>query len=95
VRGFKLERAGEGQQRYWCFELLRILHSINGLNWRVRSRGQTTKPDPPSTAFGRVGAAEDCAGPSAFPLSPAAAYITVQVIVVVDGGLPVGQIGKL
>jgi NAD(P)-dependent dehydrogenase (short-subunit alcohol dehydrogenase family) len=44
--------------------------------------------------LGRVGEAEDCAGPTAFLLSPAAAYITGQVIVV-DGGLTVGQIGKM
>jgi len=42
----------------------------------------------------RIGEAEDCAGPTAFLLSPAAAYITGQVIVV-DGGLTVGQIGKM
>jgi NAD(P)-dependent dehydrogenase (short-subunit alcohol dehydrogenase family) len=41
----------------------------------------------------RIGEAEDCAGPAVFLLSPAAAYVTGQVLVV-DGGLTVGQIGK-
>ncbi|WP_438480453.1 SDR family NAD(P)-dependent oxidoreductase [Oleiharenicola lentus] len=42
----------------------------------------------------RLGEPEDCAGTATFLLSPAAAYITGQSIVV-DGGLTVGQIGKL
>ncbi|MDB6167609.1 MAG: short-chain dehydrogenase [Verrucomicrobia bacterium] len=42
----------------------------------------------------RIGEPEDCAGPTAFLLSPAAAYITGQVLVV-DGGLTVGQIGRM
>ena len=43
---------------------------------------------------GRVGTPEDCAGAAVFLLSPAAAYITGQIIVV-DGGLTTGQIGKM
>ncbi len=42
----------------------------------------------------RIGEPGDCAGPTAFLLSPAAAYITGQVLVV-DGGLTVGQIGRM
>ncbi len=42
----------------------------------------------------RIGEPDDCAGAAAFLLSPAAAYITGQVIVV-DGGLTVGQIGRM
>ncbi|MEO6874361.1 MAG: SDR family oxidoreductase [Opitutaceae bacterium] len=42
----------------------------------------------------RIGEPEDCAGPTVFLLSPAAAYITGQVLVV-DGGLTVGQIGRM
>jgi NAD(P)-dependent dehydrogenase (short-subunit alcohol dehydrogenase family) len=38
--------------------------------------------------------AEECAGAITFLCSDAAAYITGQ-IVVVDGGLTVGQIGKI
>ena len=43
--------------------------------------------------LGRVGTPEDCAGPVAFLLSPAAGYINGQILVV-DGGLTVGQIGR-
>lgn len=42
----------------------------------------------------RIGTPEDCAGVAAFLLSPAAGYITGQVLVV-DGGLTVGQIGAI
>lgn len=44
--------------------------------------------------LGRIGEPEDCAGTAAFLLSPAAAYITGQVLTV-DGGLTTGQIGKM
>jgi NAD(P)-dependent dehydrogenase (short-subunit alcohol dehydrogenase family) len=44
--------------------------------------------------LGRIGVAEDCAGAIAFLASDAASYITGQVLVV-DGGLTVGQIGKM
>ncbi len=44
--------------------------------------------------LGRIGEADECAGPTAFLLSPAARYMTGQVLVV-DGGLTVGQIGKM
>jgi NAD(P)-dependent dehydrogenase (short-subunit alcohol dehydrogenase family) len=44
--------------------------------------------------LGRIGEPEDCAGAAAFLLSPAAAYITGQVLVV-DGGLTGGQIGRM
>ena len=43
---------------------------------------------------GRIGRPEDCAGAAVFLLSPAASYITGQIIVV-DGGLTLGQIGRL
>jgi NAD(P)-dependent dehydrogenase (short-subunit alcohol dehydrogenase family) len=44
--------------------------------------------------LGRIGTPEDCAGVVAFLCSPAAEYLTGEIIVV-DGGLTVGQIGKL
>lgn len=43
---------------------------------------------------GRIGQPEDCAGAAVFLLSPAASYITGQIIVV-DGGLTLSQIGRL
>lgn len=44
--------------------------------------------------LGRLGEAEDCAGAVVFLLSDAAKYITGQILVV-DGGLTVGQIGRM
>jgi NAD(P)-dependent dehydrogenase (short-subunit alcohol dehydrogenase family) len=44
--------------------------------------------------LGRIGAPEDCAGACAFLCSPAAQYITGEIITI-DGGLTVGQIGRL
>jgi len=44
--------------------------------------------------LGRLGEPDDCAGAVVFLLSPAARYITGQIIVV-DGGLTLGQIGRL
>ncbi|MBE35660.1 MAG: hypothetical protein CMI16_08935 [Opitutaceae bacterium] len=44
--------------------------------------------------LGRLGEPDDCAGAVTFLLSPAAKYITGQIIVV-DGGLTVGQIGRM
>ena len=42
----------------------------------------------------QVGQPEDCAGAAAFLCSPAARYITGEIIVI-DGGLTVGQIGRM
>jgi NAD(P)-dependent dehydrogenase (short-subunit alcohol dehydrogenase family) len=44
--------------------------------------------------LGRVGESDDCAGPAIFLCAEASRYLTGQIIVV-DGGLTVGQIGKL
>lgn len=44
-------------------------------------------------AFGRIGKPEDCAGAVVFLSSPAASYITGQIIVV-DGGLTLGQLPR-
>ena len=44
--------------------------------------------------LGRLGEPEDCAGAVVFLLSAAARYITGQIIVI-DGGLTLGQIGRM
>ncbi len=44
--------------------------------------------------LGKVGEPQDCAGAVAFLCSPAASYITGEILVI-DGGLTVPQIGKL
>ena len=43
--------------------------------------------------LGRIGSEQDCAGPTLFLASDDSAYMTGQILVV-DGGLTVGQIGK-
>ena len=42
----------------------------------------------------RIGTPEDCAGAVVFLCSPAASYITGEIIVI-DGGLTIGQIGRM
>lgn len=44
--------------------------------------------------LGRIGSPEDCAGAVAFLCSPAADYITGEIITI-DGGLTVAQVGKI
>jgi NAD(P)-dependent dehydrogenase (short-subunit alcohol dehydrogenase family) len=44
--------------------------------------------------LGRIGEPDDCVGATVFLLSSAAAYVTGQILVV-DGGLTVGQIGPM
>jgi NAD(P)-dependent dehydrogenase (short-subunit alcohol dehydrogenase family) len=44
--------------------------------------------------LGHLGQPDDCAGAATFLLSPAANYITGQIIVI-DGGLTLGQIGRM
>ena len=44
--------------------------------------------------LGRMGEPSDCAGAAVFLLSAAAAYITGQILVI-DGGLTLGQIGRM
>lgn len=57
-------------------------------NAPVREHYERTIPQ------GRIGDPQDCAGAAVFLASPAAAYITGE-IVVVDGGLTIGQIGPV
>lgn len=45
-------------------------------------------------AMGRIGEPDDCAGAAVFLCSPAASYITGHVLVV-DGGLSIGQLPRL
>ncbi len=45
-------------------------------------------------ALGRIGTPEDCGGTAAFLCAPASSYITGQVIVV-DGGLTLGQLPRI
>ena len=45
-------------------------------------------------AMGRLGKPEDCAGAVVFLCSPASSYITGQVLIV-DGGLTLGQLPRL
>lgn len=45
------------------------------------------------TLLGRLGEPQDCAGAVVFLLSAAASYITGQIMVI-DGGLTVGQVGR-
>jgi NAD(P)-dependent dehydrogenase (short-subunit alcohol dehydrogenase family) len=46
------------------------------------------------TFLGRLGEPRDCAGAVVFLLSPAADYITGQILTI-DGGLTVGQLGRI
>lgn len=46
------------------------------------------------TLLNRIGTPEDCAGAVSFLLSPAAGYITGQIITI-DGGMGISQIGNL
>jgi NAD(P)-dependent dehydrogenase (short-subunit alcohol dehydrogenase family) len=45
-------------------------------------------------AMGRIGEADDCAGAAVFLSSPAASYITGHVLIV-DGGLSIGQLPRI
>jgi len=64
------------------------------LNAWMTERPETVRHYEKKILLGRIGTPDDCAGAAVFLLSPAAAYITGQ-IVVVDGGLTVGQIARM
>lgn len=60
--------------------------------WMEPRAGDILKHYEKNILLGRVGAPADCAGAAAFLCSPAAGYITGEIIVV-DGGLTCTQIG--
>jgi NAD(P)-dependent dehydrogenase (short-subunit alcohol dehydrogenase family) len=71
-----------------------LIHTPLTASWLTGKRPETRRHYEKKILLGRIGEPEDCVGAAAFLLSPAAAYITGQVIVV-DGGLTVGQISPL
>jgi len=71
-----------------------LIHTPLTDSWLGGKKPETRRHYEKKILLGRIGEAVDCAGAAVFLLSPAAAYITGQVLVV-DGGLTVGQIGKL
>ncbi len=71
-----------------------LIHTPLTDSWLGGKKPETRRHYEKKILLGRVGEPVDCAGAAVFLLSPAAAYITGQVLVV-DGGLTVGQIGRL
>ena len=62
-------------------------------SWLNRPGSLAVEPYEKKILLGHVGEPSDCAGAAAFLCSPAARYITGEIIVV-DGGLTTGQIGR-
>ena len=71
-----------------------LIHTPLTDSWLGEKKPETRRHYEKKILLGRIGEPVDCAGAAVFLLSPAAAYITGQVLVV-DGGLTVGQIGRL
>jgi len=71
-----------------------LIHTPLTDSWLGGKKPETRRHYEKKILLGRIGEPVDCAGAAVFLLSPAAAYITGQVLVV-DGGLTVGQVGKL
>ena len=71
-----------------------LIHTPLTDSWLGGKKPETRRHYEKKILLGRVGEAEDCAGTAVFLLSAASSYVTGQVLVV-DGGLTVGQIGKL
>ena len=61
--------------------------------WMESRSNDITQHYSKKILLGRIGKPEDCAGATVFLCSPAASYITGEIITV-DGGLTVAQIGK-
>ncbi len=71
-----------------------LIHTPLTDSWLGGKKPETRRHYEKKILLGRIGEPVDCAGTAVFLLSPAAAYITGQVLVV-DGGLTVGQIGRM
>ena len=71
-----------------------LIHTPLTDSWLGGKKPETRRHYEKKILLGRIGEAADCAGTAVFLLSPASAYITGQVIVV-DGGLTVGQVGRM
>jgi NAD(P)-dependent dehydrogenase (short-subunit alcohol dehydrogenase family) len=71
-----------------------LIHTPLTTGWLTGKQPETRRLYEKKILLGRIGEPADCAGAAVFLLSPAASYITGQVIVV-DGGLTVGQVGRL
>ncbi len=70
-----------------------LIHTPLTDGWLSGRQPETRRLYEKKILLGRVGEPADCAGAAVFLLSSAAAYITGQVLVV-DGGLTVGQVGR-
>jgi len=71
-----------------------IIHTPLTDSWLGGKKPEMRRHYEKKILLGRVGEPVDCAGAAVFLLSHASAYITGQVLVV-DGGLTVGQIGRM
>ncbi|MBL9209570.1 MAG: SDR family oxidoreductase [Opitutaceae bacterium] len=71
-----------------------LIHTPLTNGWLTGKQPETRRLYEKKIMLGRIGEPSDCAGAAVFLLSAASAYITGQVLVV-DGGLTVGQVGRL
>lgn len=71
-----------------------LIHTPLTDSWLGGKKPETRRHYEKKILLGRIGDAVDCAGTAVFLLSQASAYITGQVLVV-DGGLTVGQVGRI
>lgn len=71
-----------------------LIHTPLTDGWLTGKRPETRRMYEKKILLGRVGEPSDCVGAAVFLLSTAASYITGQILVV-DGGLTVGQVGEL
>jgi len=71
-----------------------LIHTPLTAGWLSGKQPELRRLYEKKILLGRIGEPADCAGAAVFLLSPAASYITGQVLVV-DGGLTVGQVGRV